>query len=426
MYKANEQDIENTVTDFLSFCNYIDGKKPVLSKKKGALGKKDLFAINSLLFHRKEVSAPNYRQESYPIINLIFNLALLGELYVRVADNKRNVYLNKTERKDEFDILNIYEKYVFLLEIFWIKYDSEELIEWSIINNPVDKIVETISNSIAGEKIEKGSFSGRTNYDPVFSYLSVIIRYFNYFGFCRYIPIITDKKNKTKRDDSIKTVIPTKFGVTICGILAEQKTVYWNIPRMKELGIKEKDIVPGVGYYSENIMFISFMNEKKQTNSDKLKRKRQKFIPFYEYMKPIFPKDALNNTVKASISKITKGSYIFKVSLGRNVWCKIELSFKHTLEDLHDSIQEAFYFDDDHLYSFFMDGKLYSKHAFHSPICDEGPYVNEVTIGELGLYEGKRFLYLFDYGDSWEFQVQLIIIDKDKIPPRLPQIIEIK
>ncbi len=428
MHRVKEHDIINTVNDFMVFCNYLDEKKPVLSKKRAMLGKNDLFVINSLLSHKREVSAPNYQQESYPIINMVFNLVLLGKLYVRKADDKGNIYLNRTVRKNEFDNLNIYEKYAFLFETFWIRYDLEEVMRWGLINNIIDQTVQIIANSNPGQKLEKGSFSQRADYDPIFSYSSVIIQYFDYFGFCRYIPIIVEGKKKNKYDDSIKTIIPTKLGVNICKILTEQKIEYWNIPWLKELGMNEKDIVPDVAHQFQFTMFPLFTDNKNMANLDKLydETKQNGFIPLYKLIKPIFPEGVLNNTIRTSISNIVKGSYIFKVSLGKGIWRKIKLSFKHTLEDLHDSIQKAFDFDDDHLYSFFMDGKRYSRHAFHSPMCNQGPYVNESIIGELELFIKQKFLYFFDYGDSWEFEVQLLEIDEDEIPPRKPQIIETK
>lgn len=54
-------------------------------------------------------------------------------------------------------------------------------------------------------------------------------------------------------------------------------------------------------------------------------------------------------------------TYTFHVSLpgyGR-VWRKVELVAEQTLEDLHLAIQDAYEFDDDHLYSFFMSGKAW-------------------------------------------------------------------
>lgn len=419
MYRVSEKDISATVNDFTAFCDFIDEKKPILSKRRGALGKNDLFEVNSLFYYKKEVDAPNFQQESYPVIDMIFNLALLGKLYVKAADSKGNIYLTRTIRKDEFDALNIYEKYAFLFETFWTRYDIEEIMRWSMGINHIEQVIQTLADSKPGGELEKGSFSQRIDYDAIFSSLSVIIRYFNYFGFCRYVPIIEVNKKVTKYDDSIKAVIPTEFGVNICKVLVGHNIADWNIPWLKYILMDEKEIVPGIPYQSKFGFIAAFANKNEQLKAEKIynERKKSGFIPLCKFLQPIFPEGALNNTVTAVINNVIKGSYVFKISLGRSVWRKIALSFKHTLEDLHKAVQEAFDFDDDHLYSFFMDAKRYSKHTYHSPMSDDGPFADEVTIGELELYEGQRILYFFDYGDSWEFEVQLLKINKDEIPP---------
>lgn len=56
-------------------------------------------------------------------------------------------------------------------------------------------------------------------------------------------------------------------------------------------------------------------------------------------------------------------TYTFHVSLpgfGR-VWRKIEITAEQTLEDLHFAIQQAYDWDADHLYSFFMSGKAWDQ-----------------------------------------------------------------
>ena len=98
------------------------------------------------------------------------------------------------------------------------------------------------------------------------------------------------------------------------------------------------------------------------------------------------------------------------------------MAAKHTLHKMHLAIQEAFEFGDDHLYSFFMDNKKWSNDRYDSP-HDEGPNADEVTIGELGLYVGKTFLYLFDYGDEWEFKVEVEEINSGNPLPLMPQIV---
>ena len=102
------------------------------------------------------------------------------------------------------------------------------------------------------------------------------------------------------------------------------------------------------------------------------------------------------------------------------------MSSNHTLLDLHNAIQHAFQFDDDHLYSFFMDGIPWSDEKFTSPFDNEGPHVDEVKIGELGLDKGQTILYLFDYGDEWRFSVVLETIGQDKPQPKKPRIVETK
>ena len=79
---------------------------------------------------------------------------------------------------------------------------------------------------------------------------------------------------------------------------------------------------------------------------------------------------------------INKG-YVFKVSLARNLWRRIKISANNTLLELHNSIQKAYDLDNDHLYSFFMDNKPWSNKRFKCLYDDEGPYVDEVLIGEL-------------------------------------------
>jgi hypothetical protein len=119
------------------------------------------------------------------------------------------------------------------------------------------------------------------------------------------------------------------------------------------------------------------------------------------------------------------GTYIFKVSLSNKLWRKIKVSANHTLLNLHYAIQEAYHFDADHLYSFFMDGERWSDEKFTSPYYEEGPHADEVRIGKLGLYEGQDFLYLSDYGDEWLFRVELKIHTEDPKPQKT-QIIEEK
>jgi len=61
-------------------------------------------------------------------------------------------------------------------------------------------------------------------------------------------------------------------------------------------------------------------------------------------------------------------TYTFHVSLPGmgKVWRKIEMRGDQTLADLHLAIQDAYEFDNDHLYSFFMSGKAWDRKSEYS------------------------------------------------------------
>jgi hypothetical protein len=84
----------------------------------------------------------------------------------------------------------------------------------------------------------------------------------------------------------------------------------------------------------------------------------------------------------------------------------IALDAASTLEDLHDMIQQAVDFDNDHLYSFYVARTPRSgEHVLYDQEEPERlPW--EVTLESLfPLPKDRRLYYLFDYGDHWLFQI---------------------
>ena len=182
-------------------------------------------------------------------------------------------------------------------------------------------------------------------------------------------------------------------------------------------------------------------------------------------------------------------TYTFHVSLpgtGR-VWRKIEMRADQTLEDLHFAIQNAYEWDTDHLYSFFMSGQAWDGSTEYrlpegytpwgEPIDDEdeeeedfeltpkereqalrtlfgggeGMTVEEMqahvdafweelltekeTLGpgnvqtaaleDLCLKPKQDFMYLFDYGDEWRFKVRVHAINEGADPEtEYPHLVE--
>lgn len=93
-----------------------------------------------------------------------------------------------------------------------------------------------------------------------------------------------------------------------------------------------------------------------------------------------------------------------KIKLDTYWSCDIELDENSTLEDLHNTIQYAVDFDNDHLYAFFV---ARNQQAGDRIVCDEenGRIFDTVIANVFPLPPKKRFFYLFDYGDNWVFSV---------------------
>ncbi|MCF7949319.1 MAG: SEC-C domain-containing protein [Spirochaetia bacterium] len=121
--------------------------------------------------------------------------------------------------------------------------------------------------------------------------------------------------------------------------------------------------------------------------------------------------------------------YSFEVSLipdgssedsHRETTKTIEINGDKSLYNLHMAIQKAFGWDNDHMFSFFLDNKIESSQYEYSgdPLGqhhksfpgDKSRPADGVEIADLRLKKGGRFTYLYDYGDNIEHSVELIDI----------------
>ncbi len=113
----------------------------------------------------------------------------------------------------------------------------------------------------------------------------------------------------------------------------------------------------------------------------------------------------------------------FKVSLGK-IWRRIAISSKMTLADLGSLILESVDFDSDHLDMFTYKNQIGRTVEVSHPYADGSPSTDEVRIGDLPLVEGFSMTYVFDFGDWWEFNVQLEKIQADESRSKDGAIIE--
>lgn len=110
---------------------------------------------------------------------------------------------------------------------------------------------------------------------------------------------------------------------------------------------------------------------------------------------------------------ITHQSYVISVSLGSGCYRHIRIGSGKRLCDLHGAILDAFGFDDDHAHAFFMDNYVWSNKDSYFAEDVEGDLrpTSKYRLGQIDLYSGKRFKYLFDFGHEWVFQCRVLRVE---------------
>src|SRR4051794_15079093 len=117
-------------------------------------------------------------------------------------------------------------------------------------------------------------------------------------------------------------------------------------------------------------------------------------------------------------------THIFRVRLWPKVYRDIEIDSRKSLYDLAAAIVRAFGFDFDHAFGFFSN---LGSHVFDSAVryelfadlegssearsverATKARSVERTTIAQAFPALGVKMQFLFDYGDEWRFQVEVI------------------
>jgi hypothetical protein len=147
-------------------------------------------------------------------------------------------------------------------------------------------------------------------------------------------------------------------------------------------------------------------------------------IPFAELqptLQPYFP--AWQNVFKLPEFEFRSGVFIFKVYL-RTCWRRIAISSDATLEYFSDSIRESVDFDNDHLDVFIYENQYGRSIEVHHPYSSATPNTDLVEIGSIPLEIGASMKYIFDFGDNWEFKIELEDIQSEDSRVNYAEILE--
>jgi hypothetical protein len=138
-------------------------------------------------------------------------------------------------------------------------------------------------------------------------------------------------------------------------------------------------------------------------------------------VQPYFP-EWQNNLVLPE-SEFVDGVYVFKVSLGE-IWRRIVIPAGLTLDSLAAAILNAYKFDFDHLWQFSCRTRFGWSMGIQHSFMDEGPWTNEVRVGDVPLGPGGHMLFIYDFGDWWKFDLALERIDPVDPDMREPAVLE--
>jgi hypothetical protein len=130
--------------------------------------------------------------------------------------------------------------------------------------------------------------------------------------------------------------------------------------------------------------------------------------------------------------------YRFKVSMEENedVFRDIDIKSSQTFEDFHNSIQEAFKFDNKHSASFFVSDDYWRKNQEITykkedlPLDDDEirkkvdpkKLMSETKIARFIEQPHQRFVYVFDTAVQWTFLIEMLKITEENPKLKYPAI----
>jgi hypothetical protein len=115
-------------------------------------------------------------------------------------------------------------------------------------------------------------------------------------------------------------------------------------------------------------------------------------------------------------------THIFRARLSPRIYRDIEIESTRSLYDLAAAIVQAFGFDFDHAFGFFsnLGDYVFDSAVRYELFADlegggEVRSVKRTTVAQAFSEVGVKMQFLFDYGDEWRFQVEVIGL-REKVP----------
>ena len=124
-------------------------------------------------------------------------------------------------------------------------------------------------------------------------------------------------------------------------------------------------------------------------------------------------------------------TFVFRASLTPKVYRAFEIADTSSLYELAQAIVRSFDFDFDHAFGFYskLKGNIYASPVQYELFVDMGESESEArSVKRTRVVEafpkvGSKLRFLFDYGDGWEFLVELVKRKPKEPKVKLPRLL---
>ncbi|MDC3411994.1 hypothetical protein NC797_02215 [Aquibacillus sp. 3ASR75-11] len=279
----------NLVIDFNRFIDYIAHHTIELTNSTGSIPEEHLSLIKEQMTIEKKNVPFHTQQEHDHYMHLFYHIALAGQLIEKVSVDLNNTELRVANRWNLYSKLMDTEKYLFLLETFWVDVNWAELLNKSF--NSVHYILPDVFKKLISEKsgprlvMDKELLLANLTFDWNYFFL-----YLEWFG----IWICENDQEKVDQYANESRFVPTTITVTSFGkkmvpiLLDERNLLSWNIPLRREYG--EANPIPG-SRFSEDAGNLPKKRKAQAHRKDSVPE------PFYQAFAPLFYKRDLAGTL---------------------------------------------------------------------------------------------------------------------------------
>ena len=349
--------------DIRFFLQFIQEHQLEITGNRGLLPNHCLPAINAGMSHPLKLQLKREQQISYPHIAGLYLISrTLGIL--QITQNKSKRYLTINEQLfNEWAQLNSTEQFFNLMQAWLFRSD--------------------------GDLINRGSSHIFSIFNDAFNFIQNRLK--------------ADIIIKNPKDQSGKLYCIKLYNLALLGLFgmvnienyngSPENT--WLISRVSitEFGKKMSSLLT-----NQSEFLFSVMDDEEEGSAQ-----------FYQKLAPIFP--AWRICMTPETKKTDPGTHTFKISLTKKIWRRISIQGSEPWDTLVYSILKAFDFDCDHLYRFTYVDRFGASRAIYHSYMDDGPYTDEFKIGDIDILIGDSIEFLYDFGDSWTFDIQLESID---------------